>query len=348
MLDKLRRQFLLHWERNYLDYQLPMVLEITPNLLETTVFEKGIVAIEIEKPIFIVGCHRSGTTILYDTLAKHPDLTYFTNASALLPKTPIFSNWFAKGLIGDAKIERFVQDGLDVCPSSPSEGIRIWELYADSLASHYWDENYENTEMELYLKKTIKKHLKYFEASRFINKNPDNSTRIRYLNKLFPDAYFIHIIRDGRAVCQSLLKFRKAAADFFGVDHRHATSGVKGEKWHEIKQLWDSNPIQSIGLLWLDVMETLERDQEFISSDRYLEIRYEDFVAEPFSYLQRLIQFCGLSWNQEVENQFQVAASQINLGSRNNVWKEKLTSQDIETLMAIIGTKMLKYGYSIA
>lgn len=347
MLDQLRRQVMLHWERHYLDYKLPKIFEITPNIAEATIFAQGLEEITIQQPIFIVGCHRSGTTILYDTLAQHPDLAYFTNASALLPKTPIFSNWFSKNIIGDATVERFVQDGLDVSPGSPSEGIRIWELYADSQDSHYLDETYNNDQMEAYLKKTIKKHLKYFQATRFINKNPDNSTRIRYLNKLFPDAYFIHIIRDGRAVCHSLLKFRKAAADFFGADHRHATSGVKGGKWLEIKKLWDSDPIQSIGLLWLDVMETLERDRELISSHRYLEVRYEDFVAEPFSYLQKLIQFSDLSWDPAIAARFQGAVHQINLGSRNDAWKQHLTPQEIEKLMAMIGPKMQQYGYVV-
>lgn len=347
MLDQLRRQLLLHWERHYLDYKLPAAFEVTPNFLEATVFEHRIQDIVIQKPIFIVGCHRSGTTILYDTLAQHPDLAYFTNASALLPKTPIFSNWFSQGVMGDTTVERFVKDGLEVSPRSPSEGIRIWEFYANNDDSHYLDESYENDQMEIFLKRTIQKHLKYFQKTRFINKNPDNSSRIRYLNKLFPDAYFIHIVRDGRAVCQSLLKFRKAAADFFGVDHRHATSGVKSEKWLEIKQLWDTDPIRSIGLLWLDVMETLERDRELIAPNRYLEIRYEDFVAAPFSYLQKLVQFSELSWDAAIADSFQTAADQINLGKRNDAWREHLTSEDTKKLMAIIGSKMQQYGYAI-
>ncbi len=345
MLNSLRRQILLHWERTYLDYQLPGILEVTPNLMEKNIFEIGIQDLKIEKPIFIVGCHRSGTTILYDTLAKHPDLAYFTNASAYLPKTPISSNWFAKQFMGDTTVERFINDGLDVSYSSPSEAIRIWELYIDSDNSHYLDENYDNPEMEDYLKKTIKKHLKYFQVSRFINKNPDNSARIRYLNKLFPDACFIHIVRDGRAVCQSLLKFRKAAADFFGTEHRHAKSGVKGERWDEIQKYWNSEPVKSIGLLWLDVMETLERDRQVIDPHRYLELRYEDFVGEPNQYLHKIVEFCDLAWTPTVEKTFTKVAAKISLGNRNDAWKEKLTSEEIEQLMAIIQPKMHEYHY---
>ena len=43
-------------------------------------------------------------------------------------------------------------------------------------------------------------------ARRFVNKNTRNSRRIRYLAELFPDAYFLHVMRDPRAVIASLLK----------------------------------------------------------------------------------------------------------------------------------------------
>jgi hypothetical protein len=346
-MNNLRREILLFWEKKYLGFQLPKLLETPPILLENIIYLSKTKNVPITKPVFIVGCHRSGTTILYDTLAQHPDIAYFTNASAYLPKSPIFANWIASMMLGETTVERFSKDGIQVSYNSPNEGTRLWEYHTSEVESYYLDETYSNSEFEHYLKSTIQKHLKYFNASRFINKNPDNSVRIRYLNKLFPDAYFIHIVRDARAVCQSLLKFRQTASDFFGPEHRFATSGVKGKTWIEIKQLWDCDPFTAIGLLWRDIVETLEFDRHFISPEQYLEIRYEDFVNEPLLYLKKMIQFCQLPWNEDVERIFLCSSNKISMDNRNNVWKYHINPKDIEKFMEIAGPKMSQYGYDL-
>lgn len=144
----LRREFLIFAQRNYLDFPIPCWLNFPLTWLEYLLHERYAHNIVIEKPIFIVGCHRSGTTILYETLSQHPDLTFFTNASSLLPQTPILTNqiisWF--GVIQE-KVERFAQDGLTISYATPSEGVRIWELFAPERGDYYLDEAYSNLEM---------------------------------------------------------------------------------------------------------------------------------------------------------------------------------------------------------
>lgn len=344
----LRQKILVHAQRNYLNLQVPQPISILTQWLENWLYNHSAQQVVIEKPIFIVGCHRSGTTVLYETLAQHPDLVYFTNASSLLPHTPILTNQIIS-LFGEIKqkVERFSQDGLQISSKTPSEGIRIWELYASISDDYCLDEAYNNPEMDDYLRLTIKKHIKYFQGQRFINKNPDNSVRMRYLNKLFPDAYFIHIVRDGRAVCCSLLKFRKAAAEFFGSNHRHTNSGVKVKAWQEIARYWQTEPVLSTGLLWREVLQTIDRDRAFIPPDRYLELRYEDFVEQPLSTLQHISQFCQLPWNETIQSIFTQATNHLSLQDRNELWKQQLKLDDIERLMAVIAPKMQDYGYPV-
>jgi omega-hydroxy-beta-dihydromenaquinone-9 sulfotransferase len=341
------RQKLMVWaEKQYLDFHLPPLLEYPGMKIESWLYDRQAQSTSINKPVFIVGCHRSGTTILYETLAQHSDLAYFTNASSFMPHIPILANQMFR-LLGEMKnpVERFVQDGLNISPHTPSEGIRIWELHGLASGNYCLNETHDNPELKSYLKLTIQKHLMYSGRSRFINKNPDNSVRIRYLNRLFPDAYFIHIVRDGRAVCHSLLKFRKLASEFFGAEHRHATSGVKVKAWDEISKCWHSDPVRSVGLVWRAVMETLEFDRQFIPPERYLEVRYEDFVAQPMEYLQKITQFCDLHWDDEIQSRFQESTAQVGLSGRNEAWKNAFSPEDCDRLMAVIGEKMQAYGY---
>jgi hypothetical protein len=343
-----RKKVLESLQKSYVDLNLPSVVEASLAALEESMYGSGLDDVQIVKPIFIVGCHRSGTTVLYEALAKHPELAYLTNASALLPRLPILCNAMATAFDMDkVEQERFLRDGIAFTPITPSEGIRVWELHAPDGGDYCLDEHYSNPKMEQYLIHTIKKHLKYFNKTRFINKNPDNSVRIRYLNKLFPDAKFINIIRDGRAVCSSLLKVREIAENFFGPEHRHAKSGVKVKTWAQIEETWKSDPIQSIGLLWKEVVESIERDRVAIAPERYMELRYEDFVAEPFDYLKKMVHFCELSWDSQAEGGILEASKVLNMGGRNDAWKKRLSEADTEKLMTIIAPKMRDYGYDV-
>lgn len=344
----LKQEIVERLQRSYLTFNLDPILETPLVWMEQLLYEQNVNSIPLLQPIFIVGCHRSGTTVLYETLAQHPDLVYFTNASNLLPQLPILSNVFCD-LFGLDEVvqERFLLDGIIITPFTPNEGIRIWECYASEQVDYCWDETYDNPQMENYLKLTIRKHLSHFHGKRFINKNPDSSVRMRYLNKLFPDAYFINIIRDGRAVCSSLLKARDLAENFFGPDHRHATSGIKTNNWHQIRQVWESNPVAGSGMLWRSVVETIERDRAAIPETRYMELRYEDFVAQPLDHLHQIINFCQLPWDSSIEGLMKKTASTIALNQRNNAWREKLSSEDLNCLMDIIGPTMVQYGYEI-
>jgi hypothetical protein len=109
---------------------VPGFIENLSIYFEQIIYENKSRQIPITKPIFIVGCHRSGTTILYETPAQHPDLAFFTNASSYSPKSPICANWVAKVMLGGAKIEQFFEDGMQVSCNSPVEGTRLWECYS--------------------------------------------------------------------------------------------------------------------------------------------------------------------------------------------------------------------------
>jgi omega-hydroxy-beta-dihydromenaquinone-9 sulfotransferase len=348
LINAIKEKIMLELQRNYITMTLPAVLEVPLICLEESLYSQNLEQIEVDKPIFIIGCHRSGTSIVYDTMAQHPDLAYFTNASALLPNLPILIHQIGASMgLDQVNQERFFKDGVDYTATTPCEGIRIWERYAPPDAEeHYLDETYNSLDMERYLNLIIKKHLKYFKRKRFFNKNPDNSVRIRYIKKLFPDAYFINIIRDGRAVCYSLLKGRQRAVEFFGADHPHAKLAPKVKGWNTLHKQFDQDPITLLGTVWKEVVETVEHDRQYINPECFLEIRFEDFVTQPFSYYEKVMSFCQLDWSDPVKAIFQKEANKIKR-DRNESWKKGLTAEDLDRLTGVIGSTMKAYGYEI-
>ncbi|BAU67475.1 sulfotransferase (plasmid) [Stanieria sp. NIES-3757] len=347
MLYALKTKIMEELQRHYLTLELPSSIEKPLIKLEKLLYERNLQQVPLKKPIFVIGSHRSGTTILYETLARHPDLAYFSNASAYFPRLPMLSHkfgtiWAQKQI----KIERFLQDGIGFNAITPSEGTRIWDLYATNTEHYYLDETHHNPEMEHYLKQNIRKHLKYNNARRFINKNPDNSVRIRYLNQLFPDAYFIHIIRDGRAVCHSMIQAQKRAFEFFGIGHRH-NYGIKTQNWSEIAEMWFKDRQQAIAHLWCETIATIDRDRQYLEPERYLEIRYEDFVSQTQTYLHRIAEFCQLPIDAQVEQIWQQETSKLTLAKRNEAWKQGFNPSELNKLMLIISKKMQEHGYEL-
>jgi hypothetical protein len=117
--------------------------------------------------------------------------------------------------------------------------------------------------------------------------------------------------------------------------------------WDEISAVWDEQPVAGSGMLWRAIMETIERDRKAVAPTRFLEIRYEDFVTEPFDSLQRMATFCRLRWDAEVEKIMANQAANLQLGGRNEAWKNRLSTEDVDQLLTVIGPTMRACGYAV-
>src|SRR5579885_1085122 len=71
----------------------PWIMRAGLKLLENTVFRRDLSRIKIDRPIFIVGLPRSGTSILYDLLCAHEQAAYVTNCINAFPEAPIAIEW---------------------------------------------------------------------------------------------------------------------------------------------------------------------------------------------------------------------------------------------------------------
>lgn len=165
--------------------------------------------VKIDRPIFIVGTGRSGTTIFYNLICGHGDLGWFyENWLTYHTRIPSLISLFAS-LIILYKLPpistRYRKRGWF---PKPSEAYPVWDMFHPvengAASPPFTEEDVDLANVEL-MRSVIKKHLYYSKTSRFVSKNTRNSRRMRYLHKIFPDALFIHVIRDGRAVANSLL-----------------------------------------------------------------------------------------------------------------------------------------------
>jgi hypothetical protein len=160
---------------------------------------------KIEKPIFIFGCCNSGTTILWETLKKHKDLS-------------------------GPKVEG--QD-LRNLPKSMKHYLgkttfRLWAHPKFNLEYYRTEDDYNEKDKEQIIR-VYKRHLK--ADTRFITKSPADTLRARLIQAYFPDAYFIAMVRDGYAVSQGIIKKRKHDPDRPKYKGLETTVEEAAEQW---------------------------------------------------------------------------------------------------------------------
>ena len=257
------------------------------------------------KPILIVGAPGSGTTLLYQILSSHRDLAYMTH------------NIFRAGLLRygrllgySRKAQLILQNLIHRDPAStlPHEADGFWMNYMGYY--NYMTENDYTEEMSAFFRKKIVTVQNLWRRPRFVNKNLQNSFRVRLLNSIFPDAKFIHIIRDGRAVAFSILNKKE-------VDG--ATSPILLVGFKDIlrdKYQLERSELYNYGLAWKEYV-TRAREASAIAKDRYYEVRYENLVREPYEELRNIIEFCELDWYSKFEEK--VPSTQ----NMNEKWKHK-------------------------
>src|SRR5437016_8483371 len=165
------------------------------------------------KPIFIVGSPRSGTSVLAWCLGQHPNI---------LPVPE--SNWmgdFAINLaisyeVGAARDDRSILNGMDISPDEffANFGQSINDLI---LAHRKALEAKRELETHLFVRRSTPG-----PKSRWVDGTPEYSLHVCGLRKLFPEALFVHLVRDVDSVVRSLLNFHHVSGRHLVVTEEEA------------------------------------------------------------------------------------------------------------------------------
>ncbi|MBM4035606.1 MAG: sulfotransferase [Planctomycetes bacterium] len=258
---------------------------------------------EVDRPIFIVAPHRSGTTLLYEVMGRHPGVGYLNLGNCRWPRSPRIARLLTRLGIGDKPREaQVVWD-------------RFWRTDDDCMGAE--DATPEAIAWHRRLTATV---LRLRGAPRFVAKYPRFSLRMGWLNAVFPDALFVHILRDWRAVVSSTLVRRSKR-----IHRSRKWYGMRIPGWRQMDDVpW---PIAA-GRQYRVTTQAIE-GQGPVFGSRFLSVRYGRLCAEPVATLRRIIDHCGLSWTAAFEQ-----AVPRELKSANYKWRETLDPADIERIRA--------------
>jgi len=125
--------------------------------------------------------------------------------------------------------------------------------------------------------------------------------RIGFLDQIFPEARFIHVIRDGRAVANSWLQMPWWLG--YGGPERWQWGPLGPELAAEWEQSGHSFAVLA-GLLWALLVDAFDAAASPLPKGRWLEVRYEDVTARPRQAFEAMLEFCDLPWDGGFERGF--------------------------------------------
>jgi hypothetical protein len=290
--------------------------------IESLYLKEKIEEINIEKPIYITGLARSGTTITLEMLCQHPDVVTHRYLHMVLPYTPHWTQQIANVTpLMRTPVERMHKDGIAVTRDSPEAVEEIfWQKFFDDLHnegnSNVLTIQNQNLIFETFYYNHIKKLLFNQQATRYLAKNNYNVARLEYLQKLFPDAKFVIFIRNPFDHIASLAKQDKLFYEIEQEDPRlldwtkiighrefgHARVCINFNNYdiiQRIRRLWghEDTYINGWAIYWASTYSYLYNKSQNNPklAKASIIVRYEDLCESPGTTIDRIIDHLEIS-----------------------------------------------------
>ena len=181
--------------------------------IETRAVRAEIADVRIEKPIYVCGLARAGSTLLLELLAEVPEVTTHRYADFPGLWTPYWWNWLRARLPAQPSVpvERAHRDRIAVTRESPEAFEEmLWMHFFpgrhDPAVDQVMDADRVNADFAGFYGDHLRKLLAVRGARRYLAKANYNLSRIGYLLTLFPDARFVVAIRQPQSHIASLIK----------------------------------------------------------------------------------------------------------------------------------------------
>jgi hypothetical protein len=271
-------------------------------------------------PLFITGYKRSGTTLLGTIVDRHPEIAIFME-SGFMPRF-YYAQVAFWPLTRESNRVRLAK-AIATHPRSIVNGMEVDEAAVARAAEPRLASVLDGVMCRWALGRG---------ASRWGDKHPGYLSKLPVLKRMFPDARFVHIYRDGRDVLLSVRRLMR---------------------WRP----WDGNAAR----VARDWERTLARARRWGQGnpDAYLEVRYEELIRDPGPVVRRVAEFAGLDFDPVMLETTDEAALNPALATWEEVnttinaqnvakWTTKMDPGDLATFEYLAGERLREFGYPLS
>ena len=238
-------------------------------------------------PLFIIGHWRSGTTLLHELLIQDERHTFSSNYDCVSPNHFLITEWFATRVFGFMLPKQRAMDSMPLGWDRPQEDeFALVNLGLPSPYASIAFPNEPRRNLEYYDLESLSpadrerwkagfmhflKRLTFRTPKRMVLKSPPHTFRIRVLLEMFPDARFVHIVRDPYVLFSSTVHLWKSI---------YLTQGLQKPNFAGLEeQVFDT---------FTRMQQQLEATRSLVPDHRFHELRYEDLVAAPVDEMRKL------------------------------------------------------------
>lgn len=270
------------------------------------------------RPVFIGGCHRSGTTLLGALLGAHP-------ACLTTPE----SQFKTDALEGIGVPESAAELQAVLMRARNMRSLSRWGLDEARLQSAEKSPGSDYAELLRQLVSAYGSCVGQSSFDLWIDHTPKNVRCLSTLFSLFPDARAIHIVRDGRGVAASVMPLD-----------------------------WGPNTVISAAHWWIHHVAFGLAAESYFGDGRVLRVRYEDLVSDPQGELERICAWLGIEYVAEMRQGggFNYASGLFRYHalihdapdvSRASAWRRSLSARQIRTFESRTSDFLPSLGYSL-
>ena len=323
--------------------------------IQSLIFGRPLATAELHgPPVFIIGHWRSGTTLLHELIVLDERYSSPSTFQCFAPHHFLVTEWFFRRFMKWLLPGKRPMDNMAAGWERPQEDeFALMNLGLPSpyryiafpceppMDLDYLDfEGVTESEQKKWLEglRRFLLSVSYVTGRPLVVKSPTHTGRIAALAKAFPDARFIHVSRDPRALFPSTCRLWAGLAEAQGLqnpDSQRANTPAENDSLPREKQY---------------VIDCLQRmyqrylhDKQLIEPNRLVEIRYEDLVADPVTTLETIYRELRLSDFETVKPMIQNWVETEHRSYRTN--QHRLSDQDEAAIQSAWHDYFEHYGY---